>query len=131
MHGLTRERYPHPAAKWTLQKMELHVLMLGRAHMSAACVLPLMRMLWGVQVSSSNATFNIKYGTGTVSGQVARDVVVLADPPITVPDQALGMATSISSEFATASCDGIFVCPPPPTSPANDIRQFMLDIADG
>lgn len=53
--------------------------------------------------------FSIKYGTGTVNGTVVTDVLRVADPPIIVPDQGFGLATEHSADFASASCDGIFV----------------------
>jgi hypothetical protein len=44
-----------------------------------------------------------------VAGKVMVDVLRLADPPIVVPDQGLGLAEENSADFASASCDGIFV----------------------
>lgn len=58
--------------------------------------------------------FTIKYGTGSVSGEVVTDVLRLAEPSIVVPDQGFGLATEHSADFASASCDGIFVSPPSP-----------------
>ena len=67
--------------------------------------------------------FNIKYGTGAVRGKVVTDVLRFSQPPIVVPDQGFGLATEHSADFASASCDGIFVSRAPshapPTCPAH------------
>lgn len=55
--------------------------------------------------------FSIKYGTGAVRGRVVTDVLRFSQPPIVVPDQGFGLATEHSADFASASCDGIFVSP--------------------
>ncbi len=61
--------------------------------------------------------FSIKYGTGAVHGNVVTDVLQLAEPPIVVPDQGFGLAQDHSADFASASCDGIFVSARPPMHP--------------
>lgn len=57
----------------------------------------------------TGSQFSIKYGTGAVTGNVITDVLRLAEPPIIVPDQGFGLAVDHSADFASASCDGIFV----------------------
>jgi hypothetical protein len=60
-------------------------------------------------LQETGGRFSIRYGTGTVNGTVVTDVLALAEPPIVIPDQGLGLATDHSADFASASCDGIFV----------------------
>ena len=60
-------------------------------------------------LQDTGGQFNIKYGTGAVRGKVVTDVLRFSQPPIVVPDQGFGLATEHSADFASASCDGIFV----------------------
>ena len=53
--------------------------------------------------------FTIDYSLGTVSGVVGTDVVTMGSPSISVPDQALGVATNSTADFHSTSCDGVFV----------------------
>lgn len=60
-------------------------------------------------MQETGAQFGIKYGTGAVHGKVVTDVLRFSQPPIVIPDQGFGLATEHSADFASASCDGIFV----------------------
>lgn len=44
-----------------------------------------------------------------MQGRVALDTVTLAQPPLRLTSQAIGMAIQSTADFASASCDGIFV----------------------
>lgn len=55
--------------------------------------------------------FTIKYGTGTAAGRLVSDTLMLAEPPLQLPDQKFGLATEESPDFDAASCDGILVRP--------------------
>ena len=65
-------------------------------------------------MQDTGGQFDIKYGTGAVHGRVVTDVLRFSEPPIVVPDQGFGLATEHSADFASASCDGIFVRPRTP-----------------
>ena len=60
-------------------------------------------------LQDTGSQFSIKYGTGAVRGKVVTDVLRFSQPPIVIPDQGFGLATEHSADFASASCDGIFV----------------------
>ena len=79
-------------------------------------------------MQDTGGQFNIKYGTGAVRGKVVTDVLRFSQPPIVVPDQGFGLATDHSADFASASCDGIFVSTPHPPFMHHQSRriQFML-----
>jgi hypothetical protein len=53
--------------------------------------------------------FQIKYGTGVVSGIASRDTFTVGSPSIIVREQGFGTVFSTSPEFHGASCDGLFV----------------------
>ena len=55
------------------------------------------------------ANFSIRYGTGAVRGRVAYETVALAQPQLHLTRQAVGLAMDSTADFASASCDGIFV----------------------
>ena len=58
-------------------------------------------------------SFSITYGTGAVTGRVGYDTVTLGDAnAITIPSQGFGQVMASSSDFTTASCDGLFVRAP-------------------
>lgn len=57
--------------------------------------------------------FAITYGTGEVTGDVATDTVTVGDSSaVTLYSQGFGQVLSSSSDFVTASCDGLFVRTP-------------------
>lgn len=56
--------------------------------------------------------FQIKYGTGVVSGIASRETFVVGQPEIIVKDQGFGTVFSTSPEFHGATCDGLFVSGP-------------------
>ena len=53
--------------------------------------------------------FAIDYSLGAVSGHVGLDTLSIGTPPITVMQQAFGLATGSTADFSTTSCDGVFV----------------------
>lgn len=57
--------------------------------------------------NSSRFPVGIQYGTGTVSVILTYDTLSLAN--VTITDQGFGVATSLSYEFASTSCDGLVV----------------------
>ena len=59
----------------------------------------------------SNQQFAIQYGTGAVAGYDARDTFSVATPPIPLSQQTFGAAVQLTTDFLSASCDGLFVCP--------------------
>lgn len=57
--------------------------------------------------------FSITYGTGEVTGRVGYDTVTLGDRgSLSIISQGFGQVLSSSSDFLTASCDGLFVRSP-------------------
>ncbi|KAK9826713.1 hypothetical protein WJX81_000524 [Elliptochloris bilobata] len=79
----------------------------------------------------SAAPFTIRYGTGTAAGRLVRDKLVLAQPPLELPDQNFGLATEESPDFDAASCDGILGLALPGLSKASGGRPsfwHMLDL---
>lgn len=58
--------------------------------------------------------FSIDYSLGAVSGHVGLDTLSIGTPPITVMQQAFGLATDSTADFSTTSCDGVFVSHLPP-----------------
>ncbi len=86
----------------------------GRDKRLATCVLqqvpphePALTAPAGTQPTATR--FSIRYGSGAVHGRVALETVALADPPLRLHRQAIGLAVESSADFASASCDGIFV----------------------
>ncbi len=72
------------------------------------------RALTGVAVLRSQAadrTFTIRYGSGVVDGVVVYDTVELGIPLANVTKQGIGLAVNSTADFASTSCDGIFVRP--------------------
>ncbi|CAG8647969.1 11209_t:CDS:2 [Ambispora leptoticha] len=55
--------------------------------------------------TSDNTTFDIRYGTGSVSGIIAKDDVSFAG--VIIKNQIFGLATKMSSDFKTDEADGI------------------------
>lgn len=53
--------------------------------------------------------FSIRYGTGAVWGRVAHETIALAHPQLRLTRQSVGLAMESTADFASASCDGIFV----------------------
>ena len=54
--------------------------------------------------------FSITYGTGEVTGRVGFDTITLGDrSSLSITSQGFGQVLSSSSDFLTASCDGLFV----------------------
>jgi len=63
-------------------------------------------------VQPQDDNFSIDYSLGTVSGHVGLDTISLGQPPITVTQQAIGLATESTADFSTTTCDGVFVSSP-------------------
>lgn len=74
-------------------------------------------------VSFNDSSFSIVYGTGTVTGDVARDKLTLADN-VTVDGQCFGVATSVSSDLRPGLFDGIFGLGLAPLSKTKSMPPF-------
>ena len=59
----------------------------------------------------SNQPFQIQYGTGAVAGYDAQDAFSVATPAIPLSQQTFGDAVQLTTDFLSASCDGLFVRP--------------------
>ena len=59
----------------------------------------------------SNQAFEIQYGTGAVAGYDAQDAFSVATPAIPLSQQTFGDAVQLTTDFLSASCDGLFVRP--------------------
>lgn len=72
--------------------------------------------------------FQIRYGTGKVIGDTARDTMSMGTPPLKVAQQAFGAVWAASPDFVGASCDGLVV-----GSPFSSLllRMAMQDACDG
>lgn len=62
-------------------------------------------------VQSQEDTFSIDYSLGTISGHVGLDTMNMGTPPITITQQAFGLATESTADFTSTTCDGVFVSP--------------------
>lgn len=60
-------------------------------------------------MQEDNAQFDITYGTGEVAGYVSYDNLEVGAPAVTITGQGFGEAYIISEDFATTTCDGLFV----------------------
>lgn len=83
----------------------------------------------GTAAQGLTRQFSITYGTGAVTGRVGYDTVTLGDAnAISIPSQGFGQVMASSSDFTTASCDGLFVRAPPnsPCSPPGRDRTRVL-----
>jgi hypothetical protein len=58
---------------------------------------------------NTSEAFFIQYGTGAVLGNVIYETLTLAQPPIRVQSQGMGLALDTTAAFYSASCDGLFV----------------------
>jgi hypothetical protein len=63
------------------------------------------------RAQSADRNFTIRYGSGVVDGVVVYDTLELGLPLTNVSNQGVGMATNSTADFASTSCDGIFVRP--------------------
>jgi hypothetical protein len=63
------------------------------------------------RAQSADRNFTIRYGSGVVDGMVVYDTLELGLPLTNVSNQGVGMATNSTADFASTSCDGIFVRP--------------------
>lgn len=64
-----------------------------------------------LQLQAADRTFTIRYGSGVVDGVVVYDTVELGAPLANVTKQGIGLAVNSTADFASTSCDGIFVRP--------------------
>lgn len=72
--------------------------------------------------------FQIKYGTGVVSGIASRETFVVGQPEIIVKDQGFGTVFSTSPEFHGATCDGLFVSGPTTLKLEGPLRVIDQDL---
>ena len=53
--------------------------------------------------------FQVNYATGSVVGLVSYDTVRVGAPPVNITNQAVGLASSLTNDFLSTSCDGLWV----------------------
>ena len=56
-----------------------------------------------------NVEFDEVYGTGEILGFTDTDTVRIGTPPIITQNQGFGEMYEVSDDFATSSCDGLYV----------------------
>ena len=73
----------------------------------------------------ANNIIDITYGTGEVEGYTDYDTVSIGSPALVVQNQGFGEMYLVSSDFVSASCDGLYVC----TEPLLKLAAVMTDSA--
>ena len=77
-----------------------------------ACMVDLRSKCAHACPQNTSEAFFIQYGTGAVLGSVIYETLTLAQPPIRVQSQGMGLVLDTTAAFYSASCDGLFVrCP--------------------
>lgn len=87
----------------------------------------------GDDAEIANTQWRVGYGTGTVKGTLASDVISIAGTDMTV-NMTFGLATSASDDFLSYPFDGILGLAPSSSSSSNDRQSsstFMDSVSQG